>query len=67
MAWRVFLKLLVRVDPTSHAHRAKFVVFMWPICGGNMDFSSQAGSRKVTLSENLLVVHVCGPRSKDCS
>lgn len=33
---------------------------MWPICGGGVDFSSQAGLRKVTLSENILVVHVCG-------
>lgn len=25
-----------------------------------MDFSSQAGLRKVPVSENLLVLHVCG-------
>lgn len=55
-------KLLERVDPTSHTHKhtAKFVVFIWPICGGSMYFSSQAGLKKVTPSENLLVVHVCG-------
>lgn len=33
----------------------------WPICGGGgVDFSSQAGLRKVTMSENILVVRVCG-------
>lgn len=50
----------MRDDPSSQGCTAKFVVFMWPKCGGSVDFSSQAGLRKVTLSENLLVVLVCG-------
>lgn len=39
---------------------------MWSICGSSMHFSSQDGLKKVTLSENLLLVHVCGHgRPKD--
>lgn len=49
-------KLPVRADATS----AKFVVFLWPTCGGSVDFSSQAGLKKVTLGENLIAVNVCG-------
>lgn len=51
VAWRPIQKPPRRSNVTRHT--AKVAVFLWPIRGGSMDFSSQAGLRKVTLSENL--------------
>lgn len=60
MAWRLFQSSAYELIQRHKTHTAKSVVFMWPICGSSIDFSSQAELRKVTLSENILVVHVCG-------
>ena len=52
-AWRLF-------QSSTQRHTAKSVVFMWPICGGAMYFSTPAGLRKVTVSESVSAVRVCG-------